>query len=111
MMPPISGIQAMAAATFEGKPVEVDVAFIAGSGPDGGGCRFGSAIVRYRSGRPRRWRYLGIRRRDFPSWNPIRSGSDNVARDGGQLNRRKNGCECQRREKSDRRNSSPSTRD
>jgi hypothetical protein len=43
MMPPISGMQAIAAATFEGKPVDVDVAL--GSGPglggDGGGW-FGS---------------------------------------------------------------------
>src|SRR6266516_4270742 len=41
-MPPISGIQAMAAATFEGKPVEVDVVFISGSGLDEGGGWVGS---------------------------------------------------------------------
>jgi len=35
MMPPISGIQAIAAATFEGKPVDVD--FGPGSGPGLGG--------------------------------------------------------------------------
>ena len=38
MMPPISGIQAIAAATFEGNPVDVD--FGPGSGPgvgEGGG--------------------------------------------------------------------------
>ena len=35
MMPPISGIQAIAAATFEGKPVDVD--FGPGSGPELGG--------------------------------------------------------------------------
>jgi hypothetical protein len=34
-MPPISGMQAMAAATFEGKPVDVD--FGPGSGPATGG--------------------------------------------------------------------------
>ena len=34
-MPPISGIQAIAAATFEGKPVDVD--FGPGSGPELGG--------------------------------------------------------------------------
>ena len=39
MMPPISGMQAIAAATFEGKPVDVD--FGPGTGPaiDGGGIR------------------------------------------------------------------------
>jgi hypothetical protein len=39
MMPPISGMQAMAAATFEGKPVDVDVALVSGPGlgGDGGG--------------------------------------------------------------------------
>jgi hypothetical protein len=35
MMPPISGMQAIAAATLEGKPVESD--FGAGSGPALGG--------------------------------------------------------------------------
>lgn len=34
-MPPISGMQAIAAATFEGKPVDVDVG--PGSGPATGG--------------------------------------------------------------------------
>ena len=33
----MSGMQAMAAATFEGKPVEVDVVLISGSGLGGGG--------------------------------------------------------------------------
>ena len=37
MMPPINGMQAMAAATFEGKPVDVDVALGSGSGLGGGG--------------------------------------------------------------------------
>ena len=37
MMPPISGMQAMAAATLEGKPVDVDFAVVPGSGPGGGG--------------------------------------------------------------------------
>jgi hypothetical protein len=39
MMPPISGMQAMAAATFEGKPVDVDAALVSGPGlgGDGGG--------------------------------------------------------------------------
>jgi len=37
MMPPINGMQAMAAATLEGKPVEVDFAAVPGSGPGGGG--------------------------------------------------------------------------
>ena len=37
MMPPISGMQAMAAATFEGKPVDGDVALVPGSGLGGGG--------------------------------------------------------------------------
>jgi len=32
----MSGMQAMAAATFEGKPVEVDVVLSSGSGLDGG---------------------------------------------------------------------------
>jgi hypothetical protein len=42
MMPPISGMQAIAAATFEGKPVDVD--FGPGSGPalDGGAGGIGS---------------------------------------------------------------------
>jgi hypothetical protein len=37
MMPPINGMQAMAAATLEGKPVDVDFGVIPGSGPGGGG--------------------------------------------------------------------------
>src|SRR5438128_12638094 len=37
MMPPISGMQAMAAATFEGKPVDWDFAPVSGSGLGGGG--------------------------------------------------------------------------
>ena len=37
MMPPMSGMQAMAAATFEGKPVDWDVALDPGSGLGGGG--------------------------------------------------------------------------
>jgi hypothetical protein len=37
MMPPINGMQAMAAATLEGKPVDVDFAVVPGSGPGGGG--------------------------------------------------------------------------
>jgi hypothetical protein len=37
MMPPINGMQAMAAATFDGKPVDVDFAVVSGSGPGGGG--------------------------------------------------------------------------
>src|SRR6266478_3096688 len=41
MMPPISGMQAIAAATLEGKPVESD--FGAGSGPARGGGGGGSA--------------------------------------------------------------------
>ena len=43
MMPPISGMQAIAAATFEGKPVDVD--FGPGSGPAtrGGGAGVGSS--------------------------------------------------------------------
>jgi hypothetical protein len=36
-MPPINGMQAMAAATFEGKPVDVDFAVMSGSGPGGVG--------------------------------------------------------------------------
>jgi len=35
-------MQAMAAATFEGKPVELDVVLISGSGLGGGGGSFGS---------------------------------------------------------------------
>jgi len=42
MMPPISGIQAIAAATFEGKPVEVDFTPASGSGLGGGGGGLGS---------------------------------------------------------------------
>jgi len=38
----MSGMQAMAAATFEGKPVEVDVVLSSGSGLDGGGGWVGS---------------------------------------------------------------------
>jgi len=37
MMPPISGMQAMAAATFDGKPVDVDAPLGSGSGLGGGG--------------------------------------------------------------------------
>ncbi len=40
MMPPMSGMQAMAAATFEGKPVEV--VFASGCGLGGGGGWLGS---------------------------------------------------------------------
>ena len=36
-MPPISGMQAMAAATFEGRPVDCDFAVLSGWGPGGGG--------------------------------------------------------------------------
>ena len=42
MMPPMSGMQAMAAATFEGKPVEVDFVFASGCGLGGGGGWLGS---------------------------------------------------------------------
>jgi hypothetical protein len=42
MMPPISGMQAMAAATFEGKPVDGDVALVSGPGLGGGGGWLGS---------------------------------------------------------------------
>ena len=37
MMPPISGMQAMAAATFDGNPVDADVTLGSGSGLGGGG--------------------------------------------------------------------------
>jgi hypothetical protein len=37
MMPPMSGMQAMAAATFEGKPVDVDFGPISGPGLGEGG--------------------------------------------------------------------------
>ena len=37
MMPPIKGMQAIAAATLEGKPVDVDFGVVSGSGPGGGG--------------------------------------------------------------------------
>src|ERR1700741_2117134 len=45
MMPPISGMQAIAAATFEGNPVDVD--FGPGSGPalGGGGAGCSSAMT------------------------------------------------------------------
>ena len=36
-MPPINGIQAMAAATFAGRPVDVDFALVSGSGLGAGG--------------------------------------------------------------------------
>src|SRR5213594_5257382 len=42
MMPPISGIQAIAAATFEGSPVDVDFGPGSGPGAGGGGCAIGS---------------------------------------------------------------------
>src|SRR5262249_7048510 len=42
MMPPITGIQASAAATFEGKPVDVDFGPSSGPGADGGGGGIGS---------------------------------------------------------------------
>ena len=38
----MSGMQAMAAAAFEGKPVELDVVLSSGSGLDGGGGWVGS---------------------------------------------------------------------
>ena len=41
-MPPINGMQAMAAATFEGKPVDVGVALGPGPGPGEGGGGMGS---------------------------------------------------------------------
>ena len=37
MTPPIKGMQAMAAATLEGRPVDVDFAAVPGSGLGGGG--------------------------------------------------------------------------
>ena len=37
MIPPINGMQASAAATFEGKPVDVDFGPSSGPGPGGGG--------------------------------------------------------------------------
>src|SRR6266496_5799082 len=43
MMPPISGMQAIAAATLEGKPVESD--FGAGSGPGLGGSSSGMTYI------------------------------------------------------------------
>ncbi len=42
MMPPISGMQAIAAATFEGKPLDVDFGPASGSGPGLGGGGLGS---------------------------------------------------------------------
>ena len=42
MMPPTSGIQAIAAATFEGKPVDVDFGPGSGSALGGGGGGIGS---------------------------------------------------------------------
>ena len=42
MMPPINGMQAMAAATFEGKPVDVGLALGPGPGPGGAGGGVGS---------------------------------------------------------------------
>jgi hypothetical protein len=42
MMPPINGMQASAAATFEGKPVDVDFGPSSGPGLDGGGGAAGS---------------------------------------------------------------------
>jgi len=42
MMPPISGMQAIAAATFEGKPVDVDCGPGSGPGPAEGGGGIGS---------------------------------------------------------------------
>jgi len=41
-MPPISGIQASAAATFDGKPVDVDFGPSSGAGPEGAGGGVGS---------------------------------------------------------------------
>ena len=45
MIPPISGMQAIAAATFEGRPVDVDFGPVSGSGPalGGGGGGLGSS--------------------------------------------------------------------
>src|SRR5438045_8988024 len=42
MIPPINGMQASAAATFEGKPVDVDFGPSSGPGPDAGGGGIGS---------------------------------------------------------------------
>src|SRR6188472_4597481 len=42
MIPPIKGMQASAAATFEGKPVDVDFGPSSGPGPDAGGGGIGS---------------------------------------------------------------------
>jgi hypothetical protein len=42
MIPPINGMQASAAATFEGKPVDVDIGPCSGPGPDAGGGGIGS---------------------------------------------------------------------
>ena len=42
MIPPINGMQASAAATFEGKPVDVDFGPNSGPGLDGGGGGVGS---------------------------------------------------------------------
>jgi hypothetical protein len=42
MIPPINGMQASAAATFEGKPVDVDFGPSSGPGPDAGGGVIGS---------------------------------------------------------------------
>ena len=42
-MPPISGMQAIAAATFEGKPVDVDFGPGSGPGLGGGGDAMGSS--------------------------------------------------------------------
>jgi len=41
-MPPMSGIHAIAAATFEGKPVDVDFGLGSGPGLGGGGGAIGS---------------------------------------------------------------------
>ena len=43
MIPPIKGMQASAAATFEGKPVDVDFGPSSGLGPDAGGGVIGSS--------------------------------------------------------------------
>ena len=45
MMPPISGIQAIAAAMFEGKPVDVDFGPGSGAAPGGGGVGSSSGIT------------------------------------------------------------------
>ena len=42
MIPPINGMQASAAATFEGKVVDVDFGPSSGPGPDAGGGGIGS---------------------------------------------------------------------